>query len=156
MVWAGNQKGDRAELLRSALTRVLHNKRCYANDVLAKTPTKVQWLLFGRSAELRPAEHTAPEPVPVPGCALLRPPGAPTSHKAPALLQLARSKKPRRGLVGRRSPCRAPPCRGPPPVPAGPGHHPRPRVGHQAAQGLECRPTGRGLPRCRPPWSKGA
>ena len=64
-------------------TRVLHNKR-YA--VLAKTPTKVRWLHFGRSAKLRPAEHTAPDPVPVPGCALLRPPGARTSHKVPALL----------------------------------------------------------------------
>ena len=50
----------------------LPDKR-YANDVLAKTPTKVQWpliLFWSSQRRLRPA-------VPVPGCALLRPPGAP-------------------------------------------------------------------------------
>ena len=52
-----------------------HNKR-YTNDVLAKTPSKVQWPLFGRSADCTRAHRE--NSVPVLGCALLRPPGAPT------------------------------------------------------------------------------
>ena len=67
------RKGDRAgRMLRRSLllvpthTRVLHNKQY----MLLRCGGSV----FGRA------------PVPVPGCAFLRPPGAPTSHKAPALL----------------------------------------------------------------------
>ena len=62
-------------------TRVLHNKHC-AKDALAKAPTKVQWLFFGRSANCaRPGTPPEISGAGVSGCALLPPPGAPTTRR---------------------------------------------------------------------------